>query len=179
MEAGLVGGEPRPLDLHPPEGTHGDVAIRLPVPGTAPVLQPQAFLRGLPHEGLHRVLVGEPVPSGDGVVGVLVEAVRLFDHGGGSSLRRDGMAAHGIHLGDHGDAEFRIRLGHGDGSAQAPAPPPPTTSTSQVNRSITLAAGHEEADRRGHWDGQCGRGIVVREPELSTSYPSGSGRFAP
>ena len=124
VEAGLVGGEPRPLDLHPAEGAHGDVAVRLPAPGAAPVLEPQHLLRRLPHEGLHRVLVAEPVPSGDGVVGVLVEAVRRLDHGGGAALRGDGVAPHGIHLGDHGDAEPRMRLGHRDGRAQAgPAAP--------------------------------------------------------
>ena len=72
VEAGLVRREPRPLDLHSPKRTHGDVAVGLPAPRTAPVLQPQHFLRGLPHEGLHRVLVGKPVAPGDGVVGVLI-----------------------------------------------------------------------------------------------------------
>src|SRR4029450_14060103 len=56
VEAGLVGGKPRPLDFHSPKGTHGDVAGGLPAPGTAPGLEPQHFLRGLPHEGLHAVL---------------------------------------------------------------------------------------------------------------------------
>ena len=75
VEAGLVGGEPRALDLHAPEGTHGHVAVGLPAPGTAPVLEPQHLLGGLLHEGLHRVLVAEPVAAGDGVVGVRVQAV--------------------------------------------------------------------------------------------------------
>ena len=41
VEAGLVGGEPRALFLHPAERPHRDVAVRLAAPRAAPVLQLQ------------------------------------------------------------------------------------------------------------------------------------------
>jgi hypothetical protein len=119
MEPRLVGGEPGPLDLHPAEGAHRDVAVRLAAPGAAPVLEPEHLLGRLADEGLHRVLVAEPVAAGHGVVGVLVQAVLGLDDGGGASLGRDRVAAHGIDLGDDADAQPRIGLGHGDRRAQA------------------------------------------------------------
>ena len=117
VEAGLVGGEPRPHLLHPAEGPHGDAAVGLAAPRAAPVLQPEHLLGGLPDERLDGVLVAQPVAPGDGVVGVLVQAVSGLDHRGRPPLRRDGVAAHGIDLGDHGHAQLRIHLGDGDGRA--------------------------------------------------------------
>ena len=97
------------------------MAVRLAAPGAAPVLEPQHLLGGFLDEGLHRVLVAQPVAAGDGVVGMLVQAVPGLDHRGGAALRRDRVAAHGIDLGDHRDAELGMRLGDGDGGAQARA----------------------------------------------------------
>ena len=75
VEAGLVGGKPGPLDLHAAEGPHRHLAIRLAAPGAAPVVQPDHFLGSLLDERLHGVLVWQPVPTRDGVVSVIVEAV--------------------------------------------------------------------------------------------------------
>ena len=59
----------------PPNGRTAMLAVRLAAPGTAPMLQAQQLLRGLLDERLHGVLVAQPIAAGDGVVGVLVEAV--------------------------------------------------------------------------------------------------------
>ena len=75
VEAGLVGGEPGAHLLHAAERAHRDVAVRLPAPRAAPVLQPQQLARRLVDERLDRVLVAQPVAAGDRVVRVLVEAV--------------------------------------------------------------------------------------------------------
>src|SRR2546422_1456493 len=107
VEAGLVRGEPRPLDLQAAERPHGNVAIRFPAPGTAPVLEPQHLFRGLLHEGLHRDLIAEPISPRDGVVVVLVEAVPWLDHRRRAALRRDRVSAHRIHLVDYGYLKVR------------------------------------------------------------------------
>src|SRR3972149_11902190 len=78
----------------------------------------------LSDEGPPGLLSAHPVAARDGVVGVLVQAVPGLDDGGGAPLRRDRVAAHGIDLGDHGDAELGMRLGHGDAGAQAGTPAP-------------------------------------------------------
>ena len=75
VEAGLVGGEPRAHLLHAAERAHGDAAVGLAAPRAAPVLQPEQLLGRFLDERLDRVLIGQPVAAGDGVVGVLVEAV--------------------------------------------------------------------------------------------------------
>ena len=75
VEAGLVGGEPGARLLHAAEGPHGDVAVGLAAPGAAPVLQLDQLLRRFLDESLDGVLIAQPVAAGDGVVGVLVEAV--------------------------------------------------------------------------------------------------------
>jgi hypothetical protein len=83
------------------------------------VLQPQQFPGCLGHERLDRVLVAQPVAAGDGVVGVLVEAVDVLDDRGRAAFGRDRVAAHRIDLRDDRDAEVRVGLGDGDGRAQA------------------------------------------------------------
>ena len=87
----------------PPNGPHGDVPVGLAAPGTAPVLQAQQLLGRFLDEGLDRVLIAQPVAAGDGVVGVLVEAVVGRIDAGGAALGRDRVAAHRVHLGDDRD----------------------------------------------------------------------------
>ena len=72
VEAGLVGGEPRPLHRHPPKRAHGHVAFRLPTPGATPVLQSQQLVRGFVDEHFHGILVAKPVGTGNGVVRMFV-----------------------------------------------------------------------------------------------------------
>ena len=115
VEAGLVGGEPRPLRLHPPERTNGHRAIRLPAPRASPVLQPQHLVRGFLDERFHRILVREPVGTRNGVVRMGIQAIASLDDRCRAAFRRDGVAAHRVDLGDHGNAEVGVRLGRGDG----------------------------------------------------------------
>src|SRR5204862_8180570 len=75
VEAGLVGGEPGTHLLHATERAYRDVPVRLAAPRAAPVLQPEQLLWRLDDEGLHSVLVAEPVPAGARAVGVSVETV--------------------------------------------------------------------------------------------------------
>ena len=121
VEAGLIGGVPGALKAHPAEGTHGHAAVRLSAPTAAPVLQLDQFLGRFLHEGLDSVLIAEPVAAGDRVVDVVLQRVSVLDHGGGAAFRGDGVAAHGVDLGDDGDVEVWVGLGDGDGGAQTGA----------------------------------------------------------
>ena len=67
VEAGLVGGKPRAHLFHAAERAHADAAVRLAAPGTAPVLQPKQLLGRFVDEGLHRVLIAQPIAARDGV----------------------------------------------------------------------------------------------------------------
>src|SRR5262249_21827187 len=118
MEAGLVGGEPGAHLLHTAKGTHRDMPVGFAVPGTSPVFQLHEFLGRFAGKGLNRVLVTEPVATGDGVIGVLVKAVVRFGYTGCAALRGHSMATHGVDLGDDRDLEAGIGLSHRDGSAE-------------------------------------------------------------
>ena len=122
VEAGLVGGEPGALNLHAPEGPHRDPAIGLPAPGAAPVLQLHHLAWVLVHKGFHRVLVAQPVATGDRVIGVVVQAVAGFNDRCCATLGRNRVAAHRIDLGNYTDIQARIQLCGGDGGSQARAP---------------------------------------------------------
>src|SRR5262249_345561 len=119
VEAGFVGGVPGTHLLHAAEGTHTDSPVRLATPGAPPVLEAQELLGRLLDEGLHSVLVAEPVAAGDRVVAGLVEAVVGADHTRGAALGRDRVAAHRVDLGHHRDADPGVGLGDGNGGAQA------------------------------------------------------------
>ena len=119
VEAGLVGGKPGTPLLHPTKGAHCNVSVRLAVPRTSPPLQLQQLLRRFLDKGLHRILITEPVAAGNGVVGMLVETVVRLGHAGRAALGRYRVAAHGINLGHHRDAEFGIDLGGGNCGAQS------------------------------------------------------------
>src|SRR6266545_915398 len=86
VEAGLVGGEPRALFLHPAEGTHRDAAVRLAAPRAAPVFELQQFPRRILDEQFDRVLVAHPISAGDRVVSVFVQSVAGLDHAGGAAF---------------------------------------------------------------------------------------------
>ena len=73
------------------------------------------------HEGFNGILIAQPVPAGDGVVTVLIERVVSFHHPGRSAFGRDGVAAHGINLGDDRHAELGIGFRNGNRGAQSGA----------------------------------------------------------
>ena len=118
VEAGLVGRKPRAHLLHAPEGAHRNPAVNFTAPRTAPVLQPEELFRGFLDERLDGILIAQPVASGNGVVGMLVEAVVRGDDTRRAPLGRDGVAAHRVHLGNNRDAEMGMGLGDGEGGAQ-------------------------------------------------------------
>ena len=118
VEAGLVRGKPRAHLLHAAERADGDAPVGLAAPRAAPVLESQQLLRGLLDEGLDGVLIAEPVAAGDGVVGVLVQAVVGGNHARGAAFGRDGVAAHRIDLHTTSHAEPGVGLGDGDRGAQ-------------------------------------------------------------
>jgi len=95
------------------------VTVRLAIPGTTPVLQLQQFLRSFFDEGFDRILIAQPVAAGDGVVGVFVETVVGFRNAGRTAFSRDGVAPHGIDLGDDSNTEFGIDLSGSDGGPKA------------------------------------------------------------
>src|SRR4030095_1332538 len=109
--------------LHAAEGADANAPVGLAAPRAAPVLEAQELLGRLLDEGLHGVLVAQPVTAGDRVVAVLVEAVVVADHTRGAALGRDRVAAHRVDLGHHGDTEPGVGLGDGDGGTQARAAP--------------------------------------------------------
>jgi hypothetical protein len=121
VEAGLVGREPRAGFLHAAEGPDGDASIRLAAPGTAPMFEAHQLERSLLHEGFHGVLIAQPIPTGDGVVGVFVQAVFRGMHAGRAALGRHRVTAHWVHLGDDRYAEFWIGFGNRNGGTQAGA----------------------------------------------------------
>ncbi len=103
--------------LHPAESAHRNMPIGLAVPRTTPVLQLQQLLRRFPDKRLHCVLIAQPVAARDGVVGVLVQTVVGFGHTGRAAFGRNRVAAHGINLGNNGDAELGIDFGRRNGGA--------------------------------------------------------------
>jgi hypothetical protein len=74
---------------------------------------------------------------------MLVQAVVDSCHAGSAALGGDGVAAHGIDLGDDPDAEVGVLLGDGYRGAQPGA----------------AAADHHNVVPRGHWG--LGSGLVV------------------
>ncbi|EXI86819.1 MAG: hypothetical protein AW12_02116 [Candidatus Accumulibacter sp. BA-94] len=119
VEAGLVGGEPRPLDLHAAERTHIHVAVRRPAPRATPVLELRQLLGTVGDEVLHHVLLAEPVTAVHGIVEVILEAVARLLHPRRTALGGDGMAAHRIDLRHQRNLQRGIRLGDGDCRPQA------------------------------------------------------------
>src|SRR3990172_7682351 len=93
VEACLVGGKPGAHLFHAAERTNGDSAVGLAAPRTPPAFQAKELLGGLLDEGFHSVLIRKPVPAGDGVVRVLVEAVVRTDRSRRPPFSRDGVAS--------------------------------------------------------------------------------------
>ena len=124
MKARLIRGVPGALDLHAAERPDRHVPGIFPAPGTAPVLQLNKFARGLVHEHLHGVLVGQPVGAADGVVDVMFAGVVSFDHSGHAPLGSHSVAAHGVDLGHQADGEVGVGFDDGHGGAQSGAAGP-------------------------------------------------------
>ncbi len=119
VKAGLVGGEPGPLDLHATESTHVDMAIRRPAPRTSPVLQLGQFFRAVRHKVVDDILLAQPVPAMNGVVEVILQTVgRLLDTGR-AAFGSHRVAAHRINFRNQRDLQPRIRLCDGDCRPQA------------------------------------------------------------
>ena len=119
VEAGLVRGEPGAHLFHAAERPHRDVPVRFAAPGAAPALEPEQFPGGFGDERLDGLLVAQPVPAGDGVVGMLLEAVGSPDDSGRPALGRHRVAAHRVDLRDDRHAQPRVSLRDGDGGAQS------------------------------------------------------------
>jgi len=100
VEARLVGGEPRALDLHAAERADVDMAVGAAAPGAAPVLHLHQLAMRLADEVVHHVLFAEPVAARDGVVEVGFQAVVGLRHRGRPALGRHGVAAHRVDLRD-------------------------------------------------------------------------------
>ena len=79
------------------------------------MLQPEELFRGFLDERLDGILIAQPVASGNGVVGMLVEAVVRGDDTRRAPLGRDGVAAHRVDLGNNRDAEMGMGLGDRQG----------------------------------------------------------------
>src|ERR1700730_3916000 len=110
VKASLVCCEPRPLDGHPSERAHSNVTIGLSAPRASPVFQLDHFTGCFLDEGFDHVLVAQPIGPRHGVISVTVQAVIGFDDRRSASLGSNRMAAHRIHLGNHGNAKLRVRL---------------------------------------------------------------------
>ena len=75
VEASLVGGEPRALDLHAAERSHVDVAVILAAPRAAPVLELHHLFGAVGDEVVDDILLTQPVAAGDRVVEMMLQAV--------------------------------------------------------------------------------------------------------
>jgi hypothetical protein len=75
VETGLVGGEPRALDLHAAEGAHIDMPVRRPAPRATPVLQLGQLFGAVRDEVVDHVLLAQPVAAVHGIVEVVLQAV--------------------------------------------------------------------------------------------------------
>src|SRR5439155_7310807 len=118
VEAGLVGGEPGPLDFHATERTDRDVAVRLAAPRAAPMLELNHLAGRFADEIPDRILIRKPIGAGDCVLGVGFQAVVRLDDRGRAAFGRDGVAAHWIDFRNDADAETRVLLTDGDGGPQ-------------------------------------------------------------
>jgi hypothetical protein len=96
----------------PAEPALVDLAFRGPVERQAHLLQVEDGVDGLPAHDLRRVLVDQVVTTLDGVEGVPLPVVFLDvgQRGAHAALRRPGVRAGGIELGEHGGAGARAGL---------------------------------------------------------------------
>ena len=103
VETGLVGRKPRAFDLHPAKGAHVDVSVLGTAPRAAPMFELRQFLRGLLDEVLDHVLLAQPVTATDGVMEVIIEAIRRFLDASSAAFGRYRMATHRVNLGNERD----------------------------------------------------------------------------
>ncbi|TLD44166.1 MAG: hypothetical protein FAZ92_03574 [Accumulibacter sp.] len=119
VKPGLVGREPRPLDLHAAERTHVHVPVRRPAPRATPVLELRQLLGAMGNEVLHHILLAEPVTAMHGIVEVVLEAVARLLHPRRTSFGSDGVTAHRIDLRHQRNPQRGVCLGNGDRRPQA------------------------------------------------------------
>ena len=105
------------------------------------MFQPEQLLGRLSHELVDGVLIAQPIATGDGVIGVLVDGVVCRDHCCSAALCRDRVAAHGIYLGDDRDAEAGVGFRDGNGGTQACSTAP--------NQHYVIRSGHDRTRNRG------------------------------
>ena len=119
VEAGAVSGEPGAGNLHSAERADVDPAVRLPAPGTSPVLELVELTRSAVNEEVNDVLLAEPVAAGDGVNKVLVEAVIVTVYACGAAFCCNSVAAHGVYLGNQSHVKIGGRFCHGNCRTQS------------------------------------------------------------
>ena len=75
VETRLVGGIPGSLHLHAAERSHRDVTVRLAAPRAAPMFHLGQFAGRFLDKQINRILVAQPIATGNGIVEMVVEAV--------------------------------------------------------------------------------------------------------
>ncbi len=103
------------------KGPLGDAAVFAARPGDAPVVELQDFRGHGVDKQVDHVLIGEKIAAFDRVPGVQFETVAVFGthHGGGAAFGCDGVGAHHLVFGDHGNVQFALGQARGfDGRAQ-------------------------------------------------------------
>src|SRR3990170_3814793 len=124
VKAGLVCGMERALLAHSAAPAHGDVPVFLTVPGTTPPFYLDHLFAGIPDKGLYGILVCQKVAPLDRIKGMEIMVVVVFDYRGASPLCGDGVASHGVNLGDDGGFQGRIGVRNGNAGAKACAAAP-------------------------------------------------------
>ncbi len=126
-EAGLVGRERRPGVAVTAEGALRDVAIGVPGPGDAPVIELVDLPGDRVDECPHDVLVGQEVRALHRVPRVQFAGVAqvLAQHRRGAALGAHGVRPHELHLGDDADVDAALEPpGDFDRGAQPGQPGP-------------------------------------------------------
>src|SRR5437879_3210313 len=95
-----------------------------------------------PQPPVHRItalaVIAQPVPTGNRVVGMIVQGVAGFDYRSSAALGGNGVAAHGVNLGDHRDIEAGIHLR--DSNRGAETGPAATDNENVVGRNVHYSA---------------------------------------
>ena len=114
VEAGFIGGKPRPLDLHAPEGADVDFSFRRTAPWASPVFKLCQLNGCLLDEIFDNILLAQPVAAADSVVEVVVQVIFFLLDACRAAFGGYGMAAHRIDFRYQCDFQCGIGLGDGD-----------------------------------------------------------------